>query len=166
MAKWHNALGEGGQRLTILSLLSPVDLDRAPFDANRELSLREAIDEIFRIAGQDGKANVVLDVTTRDGDGTDFTSEDNVSLQDLAARLYGSLGADGESASMLRILRPGDDPLGEFSDVEDGETSPLGALRRFREAVHHLFGGSAEAGTPPTVLSLLVDPTTARDRLA
>ena len=166
MATWHNALGEGGQRLTILSLLAPGMPDGEALARDRELSLRDAIDEIFRIAGEDGQASVVLDVTTFGLDGPDFTTEQNVSLKDLAERLYGSFGADGESASVLRILGPGDDPLGgwtsgEASDEADSSGSgPLAVIRRLREAVHHLFGGSAEAGVPPTVLSLLVDTST------
>ena len=78
----------------------------------------------------------------------------------LADRLYDSYGSDGRSVFVLRVLGPGDDPLGG----EDNETSsgPLDALQHLREAVHRLFGGSVEEGVPPTVLSLLIaQPTTA-----
>jgi hypothetical protein len=166
MAKWHNALGEGGQRLTILSILSPAAPNPAALEFDRELSLREAIDEIFRLAGDDGKASVVLNVTTIGRDEPDFTTEQDVPLRELAERLYGSFGSDGASASVLRILRPGDDPFGGSADGSPGDTDdsgggPLAAIRRLREAVHRLFGGSADQGFPPTVLSLLVGPPAA-----
>lgn len=170
MANWHNALGDDGQRLTILSILSRATPDAKAPEVNRELSLREAIDEIFRIAGEDGQASVVLDVTTIGRDEPDFTTQQNVPLRELADRLYGSFGSDGESASVLRILRPGDDPFGGLiangssTDSDDSAGGPLAAIRRFREAVHRLFGGSAEEGPPPTVLSLLVDPSTVRHK--
>ncbi len=162
MGKWHNALGEGGQRLTILSILSPAAPDPAAIEVDRELSLREAIDEIFRLAGDDGRASVVLNVTTIGRDEPDFTTEQDVPLRELAERLYGSFGSDGASASVLRILKPGDDPFGGPSvdgssdDTDDSGSGPLAAIRRLREAVHRLFGGSADQGFPPTVLSLLV----------
>jgi hypothetical protein len=165
MARWHNALGEDGQRLTILSVLPRTNHDPKALELGREISLREAIDELFRIAGEDGHANVVLDVRTIGRDEPDFTTEQNVPLRELAERLYGSFGTDGESASVLRILSPGDDPFGGIgekgsaSDTEDAETGPLAALRRLREAVHRLFGGSVEQGPPPTVLSLLIEPS-------
>jgi hypothetical protein len=67
---------------------------------------------------------------------------------------------------VLRRLSPDD---GLFaSAVESGtggsESSDgtlrrlLASLRRLREAVFRMFGGSAEADQPPTVLSLLVGP--------
>ena len=170
MTSWHNALGEDGQRLTILSVLPRATPDPAATKLDRELSLREAIDEIFRIAGEDGAASVVLDVTTAAGEEL-FSSEENVPLRELAARLYGSFGVDGGSASVLRILEPGDDPFGGLtangssSETEDdGRSGLLAGLRRFREAVHRLFGGSAEEGPPPTILSLLVDPRTVHNK--
>ncbi len=165
MSTWHNRFGEDGQRLTILSLLPRVPLGHTHSAEDSELSLREAIDELFRIAGEDGNAQVVLNVTVDGGEEPDFTTEENVSLRDLAARLYGSFGADGETASFLRILSPDEDPLGEPGTLEP--TGPeqtgraLAGLRRLRETVHHLFGGSVEDGVPPTVLSLLVDPNAA-----
>ena len=170
MTSWHNALGEDGQRLTILSVLPRSAPDPAAVKLDRELSLREAIDEIFRIAGEDGAATVVLDVTTSVGDEL-FSSEENVPLRELADRLYGSFGADGESASVLRILEPGDDPFGGLTAngspgeaEDDARTGLLAGLRRFREAVHRLFGGSAEDGPPPTILSLLVDPSAVHNK--
>lgn len=169
MSRWHNSLGEGGQRLTILSVLPRVPLDQTMHVSDSELSLREAIDELFRIAGDDGQARVVLEVSVHGGDEPEFTTEENLSLRELADRLYGPFGSDGQSASVLRVLSPGDDPLGEFassrptSTDNDLDHGPLAALRRFREAVHRLFGGSAEEGVPPTVLSLLVDPTAAAE---
>ena len=166
MSRWHNILGEDGQRLTILSVLPRVTPDPA---TQVELSLREAIDELFRIAGEDGHARVVLDVSVRGDDEPQFTTEENLSMRELADRLYGSFGSEGDSAAVLRTLGPDDDPFGSFTasaptDDEDGSGGPLAALRRLREAVHRLFGGSAEGGTPPTVLSLLVDPKSAVDR--
>ncbi|MGX7678754.1 hypothetical protein ACSMXN_07630 [Jatrophihabitans sp. DSM 45814] len=165
MSRWHNWLGEDGQRLTILSVLPRVALDRSGLDSDTELSLREAIDELFRIAGEDGNAQVVLNVTGGADDDPEFTTEENVSLHDLAERLYGSFGPDGETASFLRILNPDDDPLGlpptGPASPEDTDRSPLATLRRLREAVHRLFGGSVDEGVPPTVLSLLIAPSPA-----
>jgi hypothetical protein len=162
MSSWHNALGEDGQRLTILSVLPRASSNLTGAGQDAELSLREAIDELFRIAGEDGHAGVVLNVTVQGPDGPEFTTEENVSLRDLADRLYGSYGADGGSASYLRVLTPEDDPWGWFnepepaSDETDAGRSPLAALRRLREAVHRLYGGSVDQEVPPTVLSLLV----------
>jgi hypothetical protein len=168
MARWHNALGEDGQRLTILSVLARGGAEPKALEFDRELSLRDAIDEIFRIAGEDGQASVVLNVTTVGRDEPDFTVEQNVSLRELADQLYGSFGSDGSALSQLRVLKPGDDPFGVTSngsspDTEDEGSGPLAALRRFREAVYRLFGGSVEEETPPTILSLLVDPSTPRN---
>ena len=74
MAGWHNALGEDGQRLTILSVLPRSTPDAKAPELDRELSLREAIDEMFRIAGEDGHASVVLDVRPLGRDEPDFTT--------------------------------------------------------------------------------------------
>ncbi len=166
MSTWHNKFGENGQRLTILSLLSPMPADAKPLELGGEISLREAIDEIFRLGGKDGEALFVLDVTGKDGDGPDFSVQEHVSLRELAERLYGSYGAEGERASVLRLVQPGDDVFdgwesgtddepGEGSDSQDSPSR----LQRFREAVHRLFGGSADQGVPPTVVGLLVGPT-------
>jgi hypothetical protein len=43
----------------------------------------------------------------------------------------------------------------------DSSSGPLDVLRRFREAVYRLFGGSAEEEVTPTVLALLVGPARA-----
>lgn len=165
MTSWHNSLGENGQRLTILSVLPRTPLTPGEIQAASELSLGQAIDELFRIAGEDGRARVItLDVTSQDEEPV-FLAEEEVSLRDLADRLYGSFGDDGQSSTVLRVLGPDDDPLGWLttggagSAEDDTGRGPLAALRRFREAVHRLFGGSAEEGIPPTVLSLLVGPT-------
>ena len=173
MSKWHNRFGESGERLTILSLLPRVPFDPelfALFDSDSEHSLREAVDEIFRIGGADGEARFVLDVTGADDDGPTFSIQEHVSLRELAERLYAAYDGDQKYHSVLRILGPADDPIGETSesatggdDTEEARpgSGPLSALRRFRDAVHRLFGGSAEQGLPPTVLSLLCAPNIA-----
>jgi hypothetical protein len=107
MSRWHNILGENGQRLTILSVLPRVAPD---LESQVELSLREAIDELFRIAGEDGHARVVLDVRVHGDDEPQLTTEENLSLRELADRLYRSFGPDGDSVAVLRTLGPGDDP--------------------------------------------------------
>lgn len=163
MSSWHNRLGENGQRLTILSVL-PRDpsVDEALRAAN-ELSLRQAIDELFRIAGEDGRADVLMLSASEGADHLDTVIEEQISLRDLADRLYAAFGEDGLARSALRVLGPDDDPLAllgmseESSADDDKDSGPLAAIRRFREAVYRLFGGSAEQGVPPTVLSLLVD---------
>jgi hypothetical protein len=166
VSTWHNRLGENGQRLTILSVLPRTPLTPAELQVANELSLREAIDELFRIAGEDGRARVIMLDVASQGEEPVFLTEEDVSLRDLAEGLYGSFGNDGQSTTVLRVLGPDDDPLGGLGPAEagspaDGDTGrgPLAALRRFREAVHRLFGGSADAGIPPTVLSLLVEQT-------
>lgn len=174
MTSWHKRLGEDGERLTILSVLPRVELSDAELLAARELPLREAIDELFRIAGDDEQAMVVVLRPSDAASGVAEPTVEQISLRDLADRLYGSFGHDGETPSRLRILGPDDDPLGAIDvtgdadgadgahadgavEPDDADSGVLGALRRFREAVHRLFGGSAEQGAPPTVLSLLVD---------
>lgn len=168
MSRWHNKFGEGGQRLTILSVLPHESLEPAGPLPEVERSLREAIDEVFRIAGEDGYARMVLGLNVRQEDDFEFTAEENLSVRELADRLYGAFGAEGRSGAVLRVLGPNDDPLAKFGpfdapNPDDSGRGPLAALRRFREAVHRLFGGSAEEGTPPTVLSLLVNPDDADD---
>lgn len=169
MAGWHNALGEDGQCLTILSVLPRSTPDARVPDLDRELSLREAINEIFRIAGEDGHARVLLDVTTLGRDEPDFTTEQNVPLRELAERLYGTFGSDGKSASKLRILKPDDDPLSFVAsgstDTQEAESGPIAALRRLRDAVHRLFGSLAGEGPRPTILRLLVAPSPADEKL-
>jgi hypothetical protein len=163
MGRWHNILGENGQRLTILSLLAHPGGEPPGALPTGELTLQQAVDEIFRLAGDDGEAQVVLSVTD-ENDGS-FLSEEHVPLQDLVDRLYAAYGDDDEA--VLRFLGPGDDPLsdgrpGDHDEVGDPDDDlgigPLATLRRLRETVHQLFGGSAEEGVPPTVLSLLVGP--------
>jgi hypothetical protein len=167
MSTWHNRFGEKGQRLTILSLLAPMPVDLNSLDLDAEMSLREAIDELFRIGGQDGAAQLVLDVIGKGSDAPDFSVEENVSLRELADRLCGAYGSDGDSAS-LRMLKPGDELFDEWAALESGDSpgddeangqAGFSPLRRFRETVHRLFGGSAEQGVPPTVVGLLVGPT-------
>ena len=172
MSMWHNKLGEDGQRLTVLSLLPRSGLDRGPPESWGELSLDEAVGEILRIGGENGAARAVLSVTVQDDGEADFTSEENVALRDLADHLYGVFGGDGQAPTVLRLLRPDDDVLGG-ADGPAGDVShdrsdegALAAVRRLREAVHRLFGGSAEEGIPPTVLSLLVGPRRQGDEAA
>jgi hypothetical protein len=165
MTSWHNSLGEDGQRLTILSVLPLTPLTPAEIQAASELSLGQAIDELFRIVGEDGRARVITLNVMSQGEEPVFLAEEEVSLRDLADRLYGSFGSDGLSSTVLRVLGPDDDPLGWLATIDAGTAEddagrgPLAALLRFREAVHQLFGGSAEEGIPPTVLSLLCGPT-------
>ena len=167
MSKWHNKFGEGGQRLTILSLLPGASPEQTGQPSEVELSLREAIDELIRVAGEGGNLRTVLGLSVRENEELEFTAEENLPVQELADRLYAAFGADGQSGAVLRVLGPGDDPLVKFdlsappNPDQDSSRGPLAALRRFREAVHRLFGGSADAGVPPTVLSLLVNPTDA-----
>jgi hypothetical protein len=164
MASWHNSLGENGQRLTILSVLPRVQLSDGNVGAD-EMSLREAVDELFRIAGEDGQAQVLMLTTSGEGQEYAVSVEEQISLKDLADQLYESFGRDGRSRSKLQILSANDDPLLGLARADvvggnDGESNgPFAALRRFRESFHRLFGGSAEQGIPPTVLSLLVDPS-------
>lgn len=160
MPTWHNRLGEGGQRLTILSLLPRAGLASGTREPSGALSLREAVEEIFRIGGEDGEARAVLSVTVQGEGETEFTTEENVTLRELAARLYGTFGVDGEAPSFLEVLSPDDDLLDGAggTGADGGGEGPLGALRRLREAVYRMFGGSAEEGIRPTVLSLLVGP--------
>jgi hypothetical protein len=170
MSMWHNKLGEDGQRLTILSLLPRAGLDRAQPEVGGKFSLHQAVEEIFRIGGEDGRARAVLSVTVQNHGEPEFTSEENVALRDLADRLYGAFGPDGQIPTVLRLLGPDDELLAAPDGGDPGENGgrlgegALGALRRFREAVHRLFGGSAEQGVPPTVLSLLVGPNDTGDK--
>lgn len=62
MSSWHNKYGQHGQRLTILSVLPRAPLHQIGLALDSELSLGQAIDELFRIAGDDGHAWVLFDV--------------------------------------------------------------------------------------------------------
>jgi hypothetical protein len=137
------------------------------------MPLSRAVDELLRLGGEDGRAEVVLSVTT-DSDGPDFTSEEHVALREVARRLYHRFGEDGEVLTELSLLGPADDPLdwarmdadgagppasGNAGGVDGrpaGGHHPIEALHRFRQAVYRLFGGSVTDGVPPTVLGLLV----------
>ncbi len=183
MPSWHNRFGENGQRLTILSLLARADPDASDPAPGGDLSLDQALQALYRIAGEDAAAGVLLSVTIRGDEGAEFTSQENVPLRELATQLYATFGPEGKAPTVLRVLGPDDDPfdVGAAPDAEvaeetsdagpvratvdsaldtahDTADAALSPLRRLREAVHQLFGGSAEEGIPPTVLSLLVAP--------
>ena len=183
MSPWHNKFGENGQRLTILSVLPRAEPAATDLGPRRELSLHQAIEVLYGIAGEDGAAGSLLSVTIGSDEEAEFTTEENVPIRDVAMQLYMTFGPDGDAPTILRVLGPDDDPfdVGEESDSEVAEAPSdvglvrsavdsavdaavetadglLSPLRRLREAVHQLFGGSAEEGIPPTVLSLLVAP--------
>jgi hypothetical protein len=144
------------------------------------MPLSRAVDELLRLGGEDGQAEVVLSVTT-EGDGADFTSEEHVALREVARRLYHRFGEDGEVLTELSLLGPADDPL-DWAGMDDdgaepavtghaervdgrpaGGHHPIEAIHRFRQAVYRLFGGSVTDGIPPTVLGLLVGDDPAPD---
>jgi len=164
MSGWHNRLGADGQRLTILSLLANAETLDGQDVPEGHLSLQEALDELFRLAGADGSARVVLYLADPGEDDPQFTSEENVALRDLAARLYQAFGDDGQTPCVLRRLSPDEVRVAASSGSDDPEAGddaahgPLAALGRLREAVYRTFGGSVPADQPPTVLSLLVGP--------
>jgi hypothetical protein len=165
----QNALGENGQRLTILSVLPRTDGVSALPDAASTMSLQEAVDEIFRICGEDGEARSVLTFAHGQESDPQFTSEENIALRDLALRLYESFGDGATVSTTLGVLDPNDELFGTAEEAgsltsgsdnshDDSSSGPLDALRRFREAVYRLFGGSVEEEVTPTVLALLVGP--------
>jgi hypothetical protein len=170
----QNAFGERGQRLTVLSVLPTTGGTTALPDAASSMSLQEAVDEIFRICGEDGEARAVLTFGLGNESDPQFTSEENIALKDLAQRLYRSFGEGATISTTLGVINPDDDLFGPAQIVgsqisgsddseDDSSSGPLDALRRFREAVYRLFGGSVEDEVTPTVLALLVGPARTAD---
>jgi hypothetical protein len=170
----QNAFGESGQRLTVLSVLPTTGGTTALPGAASTMSLQEAVDEIFRICGEDGEARAVLTFGLEHESDPEFTSEENISLKDLAQRLYQSFGEGATISTTLGVINPDDDLFGAAEvvvshvpgsdDAADVSGSgPFDALRRFREAVYRLFGGSVEEEVTPTVLALLVGPARTPD---
>jgi hypothetical protein len=149
MVTLHNRFGEKGQRLTILSLLGEQPRQGA-------MPLSEAIDELYRIGGPEGTARIVVELHVEGEDRADCTVEENVSLKALAQTFYEAFGESGDAQATLHVLDADEDPLPDGTDVGRSRPHPIEAIRRFREAVSRLFGGSADEGQPPTVLSLLV----------
>ena len=69
-----------------------------PYPTRRStMSLQEAVDEIFRICGEDGEARSVLTFAHGQESDPQFTSEENIALRDLALRLYESFGVGPQS---------------------------------------------------------------------
>ncbi|HXA30765.1 MAG TPA: hypothetical protein VNV87_00800 [Acidimicrobiales bacterium] len=136
------------------------------------MSLQEAVDEIFRLCGEDGEAQAVLTFASEQESDPQFTSEEHIALKDLAARLYQSCGEGATVSTTLGVINPNDELFGPAEGAgsttagsddssDDSSSGPLDVLRRFREAVYRLFGGSVEEEVTPTVLALLVGPTRA-----
>jgi hypothetical protein len=171
----QNAFGESGQRLTVLSVLPKTGGATPLPDAASTMSLQEAVDEIFRICGEDGEARAVLTFAQENESGPEFTSEEHIALKDLAHRLYESFGEGATISTTLGVINTDNDlfgaadavgspPSGSDGSDDDSGSGPLDALRRFREAVFRLFGGSVEEEVTPTVLALLVGPARDVDR--
>jgi hypothetical protein len=136
------------------------------------MSLQEAVDEIFRLCGEDGEARSVLTFASEQESDPQFTSEEHIALKDLAARLYLSCGEGVTVSTTLGVINPNDELFGSAEGAgsptagpddsnDDSSSGPLDVLRRFREAVYRLFGGSVEEEVTPTVLALLVGPARA-----
>ena len=152
----HNILGEDGEVLTILSLLQPAET--AADKPLGEMSLQEAIQRIYDIAGDEGRAQLVLSLRRTLGDAaTDaFTSDEDVTVADLSGELLEL--ADADSRVVLRRLTVADQPADD--EIETDEDSAGGgfrdALHRFIAALRHLFNIAGEDGQQLTILSLLV----------
>jgi hypothetical protein len=168
----QNAMGERGQRLTVLSVLPKVGANSDLPGGASTMSLQEAVDEIFRLCGEDGEARSVLTFASEQESDPQFTSEEHIALKDLAARLYQSCGEGATVSTILGVINSNDDlfgptegagspPAGSNDSDGDSSSGPLDVLRRFREAVYRLFGGSVEEEVTPTVLALLVGPARA-----
>lgn len=153
----HNILGEDGEQLTILSLLKPPDSPAAETPLG-EMTLQEAIQRIYDIAGDEGRAQLVLSLRRTFGDAaTDaFTTDQDVTVAALSSELLQLAGQD--TPVVLRRLTVDDEPDDDGS--EDQGADPTGgfrdALHRFVQALRNLFNAAGDDGEQLTILSLLV----------
>ncbi len=157
----HNILGEDGEVLTIVSLLKPPEASRLAEKPLGEMTLQEAIERIYEIAGEDGRANLVLSLRRAfDDPASDaFTSDEDVAVADLSTELYRSVNDKRDARVVLRKLTVADEPEMGDEDDDDGEGGPgpiREAIHGFIEALRRLFNIAGEEGAPLTILSLLV----------
>lgn len=156
MSPLHNILGEDGEVLTIMSLLKPAETGEGTEKPLGEMTLQEAIERIYDIAGREGRAQLVLSLRRTLGE---FTSEEDVTVAELSGELLLLAGQDGSARVVLRRLTVADEP-GEEDPAEDQEDTTSGgfrdALHRFVAALRGLFNVAGEDGQQLTILSLLV----------
>ncbi len=159
--KLHNILGDDGEVLTILSLLQAPDRpDGAADKPLGDMTLQEAIQRIYDIAGQEGRAQLVLSLRRSLGDAsTDaFTTDQDVDVADLSAELLQLAGQDANAPVVLRRMTVADEPDDDGSEDQgdDGTGGFRDALHRFVQALRSLFNAAGEDGEQLTILSLLV----------
>jgi hypothetical protein len=119
MKRWHNILGEGGERLTILSLLPRVD---APPPADPvAVPLHELAARLGEMTSDDVVA--VLTVT-----GGAVVSSDEETIAALTDQLGALASGDGSMVAEIRVL--GADP-GEGADLVDDLADVDAAIDRF-----------------------------------
>ena len=156
---WRNIFGEDGQMLTVLSLLGP-DEHRRWSDATGEMTVAEAARRISELAGEDGRADVVLSIRRQvDPDGEVFRRYENVALADVGERLLAEAGDPGATVVLDRLSAADEErfEVSVGSEPDEHAPGPLhDAVHRFVEALRHLFNIAGEDGEPLTVLSLLV----------
>jgi hypothetical protein len=137
MRSLRNIFGEGGQPLTVLSLLPRAAVpERAPF----EVAAGDLEGELCRIAGGDGPARSVV---TIDADGQVATHPQQT-FAEVARRVLGLAGGDVGAPVELRVLQ---------AEGWTGEDGPDDA--EVRSAVATLFAPDPE-GTPVTVFSVVL----------
>ncbi|HVX21997.1 MAG TPA: hypothetical protein VHB02_11660 [Acidimicrobiales bacterium] len=169
----HNIFGEDGEVLTILSLLQQPERAAGQVAAGQaaeagagraedrplgEMTLHEAILRIYDIAGEEGRAQLVLSLRRTFGDAaTDaFTADQNVTVAELSAELL-ALGRH-DTPVVLQRMTAADEPEDDGAEDQGDDTTGgfRDALHRFVQALRNLFNAAGEDGEQLTILSLLV----------
>ena len=149
----HHILGEDGEVLTIMSLLQPAQ--RATDQPLGEMTLQEAIQRIYDIAGDEGRAQLVLSLRrtlTTDA----FSTEEDVTVSALSDQLLQLAGENPDVPVVLSCMTQDDEPVDDDDEDDDDNGGFVDALHRFAQALRNLFNAGGDDGEPLTVLSLLV----------
>jgi hypothetical protein len=146
----HQVLGEHGESLTVLSLLSrPPGLDA---DEEFEGDLSVISQRVRDLAGDDAQAVNMYSVYHGDSGALEFLSLEQVPLRQAMARLGQFPGLESGHRTVLSVL----DPSNDEGEQWDGPTG--GAFAHLRDALRSLFNRAGENGQPLTLLSLLSEP--------
>ena len=154
MASWHNAGGERGQMLTILSVLPTThdaEAARRELEGHDPLPLRSAVERLVHVSGADGEARHVVSVTkARDGL-RHFRSEEHVAVRELVQRWYLRADGDADAVTILSVLQPSDATVRAAAAPSAHPSLVESLVELFRS----LFKVAGEDHASLTVLSVL-----------
>jgi hypothetical protein len=146
----HNRLGEDGETLTVLSLVSPAGSAETVSDV--EGSVDDISQHLRHLAGDDDLVDMYSVVPVAGGTSLEFLALELVPLRQAIEELRRITGDGDTKMSRFNVAEEAED-----ADAQSGAVSQ--AVTRLKDALRSLHNRAGEDGQQLTLLSLLSHPS-------